>query len=572
MQQLKRAILGPLVATVVALFAQSTFAIEYVPTGYTSTSVSLDCRPSVLQQRIAEHFSKDDYASKTQTEVWSQLEGIIQDYFDRCDGELSRGSPWSLLDYVQMGLIRYNLDEHPQFRRINFLFSGDDLNIRGYLGLKPGKEKRPLVIFQCGLSCHSADPAMLFMAMTFFDMGPFHVLLLPSNSSPEFISDNKVFAIGGLEEGRQLTKMAALIKSGQWDFSKRVSRIHLFGMSLGGHSSLYAALYGARNFPRYQPLFDTVAVGCPVVNLDKSLDHITSESFIARLLRVSLLSEALEALFLIPFFRDMFGDDEAFRKPDETALRTMLKEGALDYYKGATKLFNWHLAPFEDLNVNSAADLWSATNFADWPIGSLETPVFTWAPRDDDVVLFEDNSHHLFEEDKRFAKRRVFRLDTDKGGHCAFPAQFGWRATSAVLNGLFITRSPEILKMRKETVLPLSLKDLGRKQRAHRRDLRLGYRWIAEANQDSVTLISKFRALNCGGRGRMGRRCFRYAKSRVPYSKIGLSKEHIPPSKVEAEELTRWLNARITLRGKDGRPLTESGNPASLSIVKYNER
>lgn len=506
------------------------------------------------------------------TEVWQELEAIAQRYFDQCDKQLHRGGT-HIFNYAKMSLMEYDFLNHPTFKDINFTLPKTGRIVKARLSLKPGTGKRPLVIFQCGLTCEQDNPSTRFMSMIFHDMGPFHILLLPSNSSDTFVKDNKVFAIGGLEEGRQIIHIASELTSEVSPYADRISQIHLFGASLGGHSSFYAALYSQyreRQIGATRSLLSTVAVGCPVVDLGTSLDHITGDAFIAKILRSTLLRNVADLLLLIPFFSSGEFGSVNFRKPAPNELRSILKEGAFDYYKNATQAPDWGLPPFDGVKIDTREQLWEASNVAKWPVEYLKRPVFSWAPKDDNIVLYQDNSQVLYAKDRTFTERMIFSLETEKGGHCTYPSVFGWRATSAMLNGLFLARSPELLEKRYEVKKTLygkyfrSLRDASRAKR--RRSVTL----LAVQDKDYVKVRSVFVESPCRRAGQKSRGvCKKTEHNKLPLSFFGLKSDRIPRTKMETEILTRWLNARVTFYDKDGREMAEDKNPYSIGTVHY---
>lgn len=497
---------------------------------------------------------------------------MTQRYFDRCGDLLQRGGN-HLFNYAHMATMDYDFQNHPYFKDVEFKLPHSERIVRARLAMKPGKGKRPLVIFQCGLTCEHEDPSMRFVSMIFNDMGPFHLLLLPSNSSDTFVKDNKIFAIGGLEEGRQIVQIASALTAEDSQYAERISQVHLFGSSLGGHSSYYAALYSQfreEELGTKKPLLSTIAVGCPVVDLGTSLDYITGDAFMAKLLRSTLLRNIADLLLIIPFFSNGEIGDASFRKPEPNELRSLLKEGAFDYYKQASLNPNWALPPFDGIRFETRKDLWEASNVAHWPVEYLKRPVFSWAPEDDNVVLYADNSAKLYQRDQSFRERMIFSLRTEKGGHCTYPARFGWRATSAVLNGLFLARSPELLESRYEYKKQLHGKYFRIFQDASLRRRREAVAFLAVQNKDFVRVRSKFVESPCRGSGGKSRGiCSRTDYTKLPLSFFGLSESRIPRTAVQTDILTRWLNARVTFYNRYGMPVGESENPHFIGTIHY---
>jgi pimeloyl-ACP methyl ester carboxylesterase len=558
-----------LAAVLLGFFASSVGA--WVPTGAQDLTLRNECRPGSLARRIVDHFRGAEKLS-FDPRVWRQFESIVQSHFNSCGDELQRSSLSNVLDYAEMAMVTYDVSQHPRMQEIRLEISGSDLKVRGFLALQNTVEARPLVIFQCGLTCDLNDPSMLFTLMVYHDMGPFHVLLLPSSSGYQFLKDNRVFAVGGLEEGRHIVDIASQIESGALSWSKYVSRIHLFGMSLGGHSSLYAALYADHLKLQSRlrgPLFSSVFVGCPVVDFKPSLEHITGESLIAKLLRRKIFHNVVEMLSFVPFFGQYFDAGDTSFKPSQAQLREMLVSGAWDYYKNRTVREEWGTPPFESLRFARESQLWETMKFSGQPLRHLQTPVYVWAPRNDEVVLFEQNSAQLFREDARLSERRIFRLDTPKGGHCAFPSLYGWAGASAMMNALFLARSPELLEQMRITHIKFPRR-LGLSQRASPRRWRTDVTWIAVENKPHISLRMQFREVPCRTGAGGAQRCSGFEFMKFKYSELGLSEDLIPSSAVEAHGLTRWLNARLNLLDKKQSPLSKTDNPEFLQWRRFS--
>ena len=544
-------------------------AYSWIPTGEDNFYVSEDCRPEKLASEVTQHFFRSHAPDSRST--WAEFEHLLQGYFNRCSDELEDGNITRLLDYAEMSLIKYDYVSHPNFQKVSFFLPSEGMRSFAFLGLKPGNDKRPLVIFQCGLTCNQQDPAMRFVTMLLHDMGPFHVLLMPSNSGQEFITENKVFAMGGLQEGRQLVKIAQIIESGNWEFSERISRIHLFGMSLGGHTAQYAATYAdyLKREPWQPPLFSTVAMGCPVVDLKKSIQNITSESVIARLMRKTILANVVGLMSMIPFFDDWLGDKPSSYNPSQSELRAMMVSGVTDYYKDKFNLPGWQMPPFQNISPNSEDDIWNALNFSKEPLDLLKSPVFSWAPQDDEVVLYRDNSKVSYDRDSGSELRRIYNLKTSAGGHCSYPAAYGWKVSSAVFNSLFLSRSPELLERQRTRRVKIPRSILKSKHKASQRRWRVRARWRTFKDKDYAVFESTFQLVPCRNGRRSARRCREYSDLKVPFRMLGLSHRKIANTDVENEALTRWMNARISFETSQFEPLSKVSNPTYFKVVEY---
>lgn len=559
-----------LIFIVTGVFAVEAKASSKNPIADMDLLLSDECRPQALQTKIIRHFSQNQ-TSAPELELWTEFERLLQSHFDSCSSELKRQPSIRLLDYSKMSSLEYDFQNHPNFRDVDFDV-GHGRVVRAKLGLKPGAQKRPLVVFQCGMACQPGTFTSHFASIIFHDMGPFHVLVLPSNSSEAFIKRNKTLALGGLEEGKQIARIAAQIMAPGSKFAKHISRVHVQGISLGGHSTYFAALYTQyleKALGMKRPMLTGVAVGCPVVDLAPSLRHMASDSLIPKILRMTLLKDFTTLLMGIPFFENQ-GIERVPQKPSGEELYSLVSEGTFDHYRAASLDPSWALPPMENVEIRNQTQLWDASDVSQWPEGLLQRPVFSWAPSDDEIVLFKDNSEKLYNSQRLHSQRQVYKLSTDQGGHCAYAADFGWGTTSAVLNGLFLAQSPELLQRMKEHRRVLSSGESRRLGNASSRKKRESITLEMSVGSDKVKVRSQFREFPCRRFG--GRRpgvCSTSKTVSLPISYFGLKKQDIPSTEIEALSLSRRLNIRTTFYNRYGKPISASENPVSIGTTQY---
>ncbi|MEO5667765.1 MAG: alpha/beta hydrolase [Bdellovibrionota bacterium] len=540
----------------------------WVPSGSANILAKPECHDEVLSKQIFTYLSHRSSGEKWQKQEWGTIEKMIQSFMDRCAGELYKGSFSPLVDYIKMESIEYAYKQHRDIREVSFQFPGDGYITRGILALKKSKTPRPLIIFKCGLSCDMGDTAMLYTLMVFFDMGPFNVLMLPSNTGTSFVKENHVFAVGGVAEGLQVTKIAQYITSGHWKYSDRVSRIHLFGMSLGGHAALYASLY-ADYIQGDTNLFSSVFVGCPVVDFKSSLDQVTSDTWFYKLLRRTVFGNITDLMRMVPWFDRYYHDDPRFN-PNQGKLREMLLGGAFDYYNTRTAKASWANAPLANVRFGKEDNFWKWMDYSSQPLPLMKTPVYVWAPENDDVVLFKSNSRKLFESDARLNERHIYKLSTPRGGHCAFPSVYGWATAATVMNSFFIARSPELLKEVQQRKIVLNPKFVNR-IRISGNQIRTRLTWEAAVDKDYITLTNDYAVPTCNANPKVSQPCVGRTQVRIRFDELKISKDMIPETKAEAQGLTRTLNSRIRFIDASGKPIPRSGTPAAILFTDYGK-
>jgi len=561
------------IGVVATLLLASFGAAAWVPSGAQDLTLKKECRPEVLTSIVIERFGRRSNSATFDSRDWKDFEKILQGYFDECETELQHSSLSKVFDYAQMNLVTYDMRNHPRMKQVEFKIPGRGVTVRGVLAIQNSTQPRPLIIYQCGLTCDLYDASMLATMMIFYDMGPFNVLALQSNSGGEFVKANNVFAVGGMEEGHQLLEIARYIKSGNWEYSKYVTQIHLFGMSLGGQAAMYAGLYADHD--RLQEgasrLVKSVFVGCPVVDFKPSFERVTSNSLLSKLIRNTLFKNIVEAMAAVPFFGRYFDTSSSKKfKPSQELLQEMLSAGAVDYYKQRTRESEWGTPPLEDVRFRTAADVWGWMNFSKRPVELLETPLFVWAPRNDNVVEYPTNTGKLLQSDARNPEPKIYTLDTPRGGHCAMAAVYGWQTSAAMMNAFYLAQSPEMLSKLRVYDLRFPIKPKMRAAGGARK--RTHVAWVARENKPKITLRMQIQHMPCGFERGVAKSCSGFEEVDFTYAELGLSNAHIPKSKIEAQGVSRWLNASLRFLDVNKQPLGQSQNPAYLRWTRYDGR
>lgn len=195
----------------------------------------------------------------------SQLnpESVIKDFWKRCE------STWRQEDYNPLThsqeILRTQFEptKHPAVRVVEWNLPSK-LKVRGLLFFK-GPTKRPLVILRTGIfSQLRTTVAERFLQMQLFEEGPYHVLLLPSTTGADFIKDNHSFTLGGFDEGLQTQEILTYLENPEEPLHKFISKVHLVGISLGGHGILFTHLLEQNNS---KSMIDRTLLLCPAVDL-----------------------------------------------------------------------------------------------------------------------------------------------------------------------------------------------------------------------------------------------------------------------------------------------------------------
>ncbi len=545
-------------AAFILLFAAFQVSWSFVPSTRIDLSLSENCRPEFLE---------DGILARSGSQV--EIESFLHDYFRRCEFALRKRSSSTWLAAVTRHKIDYNLEERVNIRRVEFVDQRDGVMRPGLLALQRGNRARPLVIFQCGALCNLNDPSMRSIMISLYDTGVFHVLALPSSSGSEYQKINGVMSLGGLDEGRQLMRIALMLRDRSYPYASKISDIHLFGVSLGAHSALYASLYADHYESTFgRRPFDSVFVGCPVVRLQESIENITRKSVIGRVFYSSFITQIRDIFHSNSVLRDLIPDLRGFR-PQYAELRNIIARGALDYYKNKTRDPSWGLNPLADLRINTIEDLWATNDYIEMGHPRKSRPLFIWNSRNDPVVEHENNTQDLLQRDFDSGQRRVFGLVTPRGHHCMFEAAYGWQTTGAVFRGYMLSQSPEFARSRQRSSLAITPDRLPENFRVRVHERRTGIYWIVDRSSKAIELRTTFRHKDCAPEGKLHNNlCFRKSTIGFSYDELGL-RDHFPVNNSEREALERRLNSNYRIYGASGRYLSTREDPVRIEIMNY---
>jgi len=536
------------------LFALHACGDEWIPTGGWQGQNKIEgCEAIDLEKALnASHVRPGEQAA------------ITKKFFERCDKDLSREERNAYHQLFQFEKIRYDYQKLRAAEKIEFLDSDGNLT-RMTLYMKPGNAVRPLVIIKCGLQCDPQSTTLGVNLMHLFDEGPFHVLLTPSVTGPTYQKDNGIIALGGYDEGRQLFRLAQWVKSSGFKYANRVQEVHVSGMSLGGGSALFAALYASHNLdPQGQPYIKSVFAGCPVVDVRKSVEGIYGGGMLSKLFKFNFWTQMKEVVNSVPILKELFGDADLEDKKNLLEIPEIISRGALAYYKRATRNANFNLAPFHNERISSADDFWKLNRFQD-VAHLVKIPVFIWAADNDKVVNSFDNTDLLKNQDPKIYSA----IRTKKGNHCMFADSFTWKIVGGVLRSTFLAHSESLKQRTRTQILPVAydriVTDSGKhdwfKADSSRRQRVLQWRALPKQNRAQLIAYGKTRCPQLGKDCESG-----FSIRNVQFSKILLSEKEVPQNEVEAQALTRYLNSNVWIWGQRAGRIEANEEPKIFEI------
>lgn len=506
---------------------------------------------------------------------------ILRAFLKKCEGHLSKDAPGYYSQLSASIQIQYDIDQNPARRDLAINLRAIDLEdartltgtsldlepgrlrVRGKLFLKSDGAPRPLVIVKCGLQCDLSSSTLKFLVSLLFDEGPFHLLLLPNVTAESFQIDNKIVSLGGFDEGRQILAVAKFVQSPEFQFRSRVSRVHVAGISLGGHSALYSALYNSHNLNESGGKYITsVFAGCPVVDLKESVYDLYDGSFLGGIFADLFWGQMKGVAPYVPVLGDYL---EKLRGNFGVPVHEALAQITTPYYREVTMDPRWAYEPLSGYVVNDSRDMWRFNDFTNFAELNT-TPTFIWASRDDEIVEARKNTDLILKKFSKNLPPNYRILVSDRGYHCGYTDAYTWRVAGVALRSVFISQSPELKYLQNTLVKKLDYADKGPNFES-RKIYRDGLKWKINAGDATVKLVHDLSSY-CGG---WFSNCPKFQEAHVPFSAFGLNLDLIPKTEVQAQALTRWLNANVFVSGKQLGWLGAREEPQTISWVVYGD-
>ncbi len=526
---------------------------SWYPKAKTKYTAQAECTPSELEDLL-----------KSANGINHQAV-IIREFYKRCDNDMFGVGSGEYYSMLKNGLIEYELHKHPGIRGL-FLKLDDGSVVRAFLGLKPGQEKRPLIVVKCGIMCNLNNSEELrIMTMHFYDESPFNILLVGNISGTEYQGDNGHFAIGGAFEGQQLIHVAKKLR--ETKVAKYISEIHLMGVSLGGHAALYTSLFNDYNLkPDGSKHYKSVMAICPVVNLQKSIYSLyySANPIKRKAIGFATQKHLVKLIQLVPYFGEYITLDGSGKQKKYVDI---IVDGSIKYFKEKSdETPDWMLPPLKSVNLKGSEDFWNLNNFVNYA-DLVSTPTLVLAAKNDIMVLTKQNAATL---DTERLSPAIQLIQTKRGSHCAFSVNYGWRYMSAIYRGyikgqLTAQSKASMLPAKKAITIPFN-----KRIRMDEGEQHLYQWWEARKGKRELRLYFKIfspddfyeSAGSChfGHKRLLPTYCYRKVFVRVPFSRLpglGLTP---PKNETEAESLTRRLNLKLSLLDEKGKTLQEQGS------------
>lgn len=331
--------------------------------------------------------------------------------------------------------VEFDLSDVRKFHRIQFEPQAG-LKIRGLLGLQTlnGRiQKKPMIIIRMGIygNVDEVLAERLFARLSYQDLG-YHILLIESLTSHGYLTLNKKYSLGGVEEGLHTFYILNLITHKKVDWAKNISDVYLMGQSLAGPGVFVANYLDEHSTIKGKKKaadIKAIELFCPLINLKETYHEHSKPGFFSamsdiwtrtRLVSLRLSDKKLEN---IPWWKTIF--DLKPRFAPEVLSDLNLKQG-----QPVFNLENFN--DFKDLqlpkefvdHVSKSKTLFELNEF--WSFYKNEqTPIHIYVTPNDPFVMNKLNSELIREHKQPGIFNKVQFTDL-KGMHCALAAEYQW--------------------------------------------------------------------------------------------------------------------------------------------------
>ncbi|MGE0633486.1 MAG: alpha/beta hydrolase family protein [Pseudobdellovibrionaceae bacterium] len=509
--------------------------------------LEVDCLPQKMEDEIL--------AKRAQGPGWG---AEFRKYFERCGKRLTDNRLQGLLALGLFALNKYDFANNSSLHPV-FAETSDGVQTFGYLGIKKGSTPRPLLIVKCGLYC-SAVPSTSTRnyMMNLFDESPFHILLLANYSAPEHVSHNRELVFGGYAEAQGLIELADWAKK-LAPFKSKVSDVHLLGISLGGHASLFASYYNdrVREMSGAAPFASIMAI-CPAVQLETTIKGLfTKGDIIGKITSFETWLTMKKVYPYIPEAHDLY---DPLNNPNYPIIPDVMATVAYRY------LSRKQFPAYVPSEIHSAQEFWKFNTFSGY-LAKIKTPTLVFTSEDDMLVKTEINTRVLQQELASSKNPNVQIHTVPKGNHCGYASNYGHDFMTRLVRSYVIAHSPNFGKNQSPTQTEFYFP----KVKLGHRETHVMQKWSVKPKSDLAELTFVIHGpydASCSKTPFSGSHfCQRQEKFVFPLK--NLPKAFTPPkNEPEAHALTRLLNSSFEITGANGRITGTVEQPKKIKWYK----
>ncbi len=481
----------------------------------------------VIRERCHPYYLEEKLLASQDLNEFDQL---LKTYFKSCDRRLVNSFRNKYADLAKVSLRKYKVLSNKNTHPFKVKFDNGE-SLEGFLALKPSKV-RPLVIVKCGVFCNGKSSTINnTITANLYDSGPFHIMLIANHTGSRNIQQNKRVNIGGFIEGQEIIKVAKWAKKNSY-FKNYISDIHVLGISLGGSGALFSGIY---NDHLDEKIINSVIGFCPVTNVRNSVKDVTARGLIGYVVSHNVMNLIKDNYNNIPYLKNHI---DLSKRTKRKHLAGKLAGINVDYINTLDE--KDFLAPFTGVKVESTDDYYYYNDYNNFA-HLVETPTFIFASNNDPVVRYKRNSQLI----DASQNDNLQILNVRKGSHCAVQESYGWHTISKILNSFFIKHSPSLSYTKKQEGINFTFPPLRYGEKYS------NIRLLTFANSDR--LVIEFKIFTGEPyQDPFYARDEDFKRSVIELNMKDLPFEITPPTTdVEAQILTRWLNANVSLKNDD---------------------
>lgn len=343
----------------------------------------------------------------------------LDDYVKDCEPLMANGPKGLLENVAKTLLLRDRFKSHPMAQPV-ILNLPDQVRLRAHLFLQAFHERKPMVVLRAGIFSNSREyyPERHLVEFFYQQLG-YHVLLLESMTSSDFIANNKTWAIVGFDEGLQNYYIGKKLKSSSEPLAKSISSLHFAALSMGGAGGFFAA-YLQRQQP--QDPYEKFLFFCPLMDFNSTFMHHRS-SPVTNWVLEHVAARRLKFL------------KEKFQLNSQTSFILALESYFYQNYRAPmmqSYLQDVRISERQQKILNSANErTFFDLNQMDTELLQIRSPILV-VTTDNDVIVPRFLNADRWVPQMQLASVPILQLKLSQGYHCSLPVPYNHQDLSKV--------------------------------------------------------------------------------------------------------------------------------------------
>lgn len=347
----------------------------------------------------------------------------LDSYLKECEPTFATGSKNLLANIAETLMLKDRFAEHPLAQPL-ILQLPDDIKLRAHLFLQSFHESKPMVVLRAGIFSNSRDyfPERHLVEFFYQQLG-YHVLLLESLTSSDFIANNSRWSIVGFDEGLQNYYIGNQLRDPKEPLSKLIKELHFSALSMGGAGGFYAAyLQSIPQSKARKPPYNKFLLFCPLIDFNGTLAYHRS-SKVTNWFLEHIASRRLSFL------------KEKYRLEDKGSFLVALEQYFRQNYRGPLMSRDFAEVPISNrqkkLLESADEKLFFELNQLDTELLQIKSPMLVVTTEDDVVVPRFLNSDRWIPQMQQ-AGVPILQLRLSYGYHCSLPVPYNHQALNQI--------------------------------------------------------------------------------------------------------------------------------------------